>query len=86
MISVREAAEVLGVSQKTVYRWINDGRLSSHRLGGQYFLEKSEVTNLAIREGLRPLPEAGQETQDDEDIPLHEMLARGAIRCLLHHR
>jgi PTS system nitrogen regulatory IIA component len=79
MISVREAAEVLGVTQKTVYRWINDGRLTSHRLGGQYFLEKSEVNNLAIREGRHPVPEADQEAQDDEDIPLHEMLARGGV-------
>ena len=54
MLSVREAAEVLGVSQKTVYRWIKDGRVPSHRLGGQHFLERSEVNNLVIRDGLAP--------------------------------
>jgi PTS system nitrogen regulatory IIA component len=79
MLSVREAAEALGVSQKTVYRWINDGRLPSHRLGGQHFLEKSEVNNLMIREGLGPMPDAAQEDQDDEDISLHEMLVRGGV-------
>jgi PTS system nitrogen regulatory IIA component len=79
MLSVREAAEALGVSQKTVYRWIKDGRLPSHRLGGQHLLERSEVNNLVIREGLSPLPEAADETENIEDISLHEMLVRGGV-------
>jgi PTS system nitrogen regulatory IIA component len=79
MLSVREAAEVLGISQKTVYRWIKDGRLPSHRLGGQHFLERSEVNNLLIREGLGPVPDAAQETENDEDVSLHEMLVKGGV-------
>ncbi len=79
MISVREAAEALGVSQKTVYRWIKDGRLPSHRLGGQHFLERSEVNTLVIREGLGPLPEATDEIENVEDISLHDMLLRGGV-------
>jgi len=79
MLSVREAAEALGVSQKTVYRWIKDGRIPSHRLGGQHFLERSEVNNLVIREGLGPLPDASDEMENVEDISLHEMLVRGGV-------
>lgn len=79
MLSVREAAEILGISQKTVYRWIQDGRLPSHRLGGQHFLERSEVNNLVIREGLRPVPDSAQEVDDNEDISLHEMLTKGGV-------
>jgi len=47
--------------------------------GGQHFLERSEVNNLAIRKGLRPLPNAAQETEKDEDISLHEMLVKGGV-------
>jgi PTS system nitrogen regulatory IIA component len=79
MLSVREAAEVLGVSQKTVYRWIKEGRVPSHRLGGQHFLERSEVNNLVIRDGLGPLPDATQEAEDYQDITLHDMLTRGGV-------
>jgi len=79
MLSVREAAEALGVSQKTVYRWIKDGRLPSHRLGGQHFLERSEVNTLVIREGLGPLPDAADEFENVEDISLHDMLLRGGV-------
>ncbi|HOV76768.1 MAG TPA: helix-turn-helix domain-containing protein, partial [Sedimentisphaerales bacterium] len=73
MLSVREAAEVLGVSQKTVYRWIKEGRVPSHRLGGQHFLERSEVNNLVIRDGLGPLPDASRETDDHQDTSLCDM-------------
>jgi len=79
MLSVREAAEVLGVSQKTVYRWIKEGRVPSHRLGGQHFLERSEVNNLVIRDGLGPLPDASQETEDFQDASLLDMLTRGGV-------
>jgi PTS system nitrogen regulatory IIA component len=79
MISVREAAEMIGVSQKTVYRWIKDGRVPSYRLGGQHFLEKSEVNDLVIREGIRPLPEATTDDGEDEDISLREMLIKGGV-------
>jgi PTS system nitrogen regulatory IIA component len=78
MFSVREAAEALGVSQKTVYRWIKDGRVQSHRLGGQHLLDRSEVNNLVIRDGLRPLPDETQEA-DDQEIALHDMLTRGGV-------
>jgi len=79
MLSVREAAEVLGVSQKTVYRWIKEGRVPSHRLGGQHFLERSEVNNLVIRDGLGPLPDAARETEDHQDTSLYDMLSRGGV-------
>jgi PTS system nitrogen regulatory IIA component len=79
MLSVREAAEVLGVSQKTVYRWIKEGRVPSHRLGGQHFLERSEVNNLVIRDGLGPLPDAAHEAEDHQDTTLHDMLTRGGV-------
>ncbi len=79
MLSVREAAEVLGVSQKTVYRWIKEGRVPSHRLGGQHFLERSEVNNLVIRDGLGPLPDAAHEAEDYQDTTLHNMLTRGGV-------
>jgi PTS system nitrogen regulatory IIA component len=79
MLSVREAADILGISQKTVYRWIQDGRLPSHRLGGQHFLERSEVNNLVIREGRRPLPDAADEAEGNEDVSLLETLAKGGI-------
>src|SRR5687768_16977175 len=33
-LSVREAAEYLGVSQPTIFRWMKDGLLSFYKVGG----------------------------------------------------
>ena len=32
--TVREAAEYLGVSQQTIFRWMKEGRLSFYKVGG----------------------------------------------------
>lgn len=77
MISVKEAAELLGVPTKTVYRWIDEGRLPSHRLGKQYYLERGELESFRESRGQsalgaaspRPVPEPG----------LGDMLTRGGI-------
>jgi nitrogen PTS system EIIA component len=75
VISIKEAAERLGVSQKTVYQWINSGRLSSHKLGNELYLEQADVDNL-----LSPLVENNTEYPDNDiDISVSQMLRLGGI-------
>jgi excisionase family DNA binding protein len=38
LVSVKAAAEYLGVSQRTIRRMIDDGRLSGHRMEGSRFI------------------------------------------------
>ncbi len=75
MISVKEAADILGVTSKTIYHWIDQGRLPSHRLGKQYYLEQTEVANLAA-ELRKPVSEI---TKTDSDLHLSDMLAIAGI-------
>jgi len=77
MISVKEAADILKVSQKTVYRWIAEGKLPLKRLGRQFYLEKADVNNLLQQDGnVNPaLPPQEELT----DIPLSEMLSKAGI-------
>ena len=42
-ISVREAARMLEVSEKTVYRWIEQKGLPAHKVGKLWKFKKSEV-------------------------------------------
>jgi PTS system nitrogen regulatory IIA component len=42
-LTVREAARLLRVSEKTVYRWIADGRLPARRIGDQLRLSRAEL-------------------------------------------
>lgn len=77
MISVKEAADILHVSQKTVYRWISEGKLPLKRLGRQFYLERADVNNLLTQEGM-VIPEIPG-TEVDIDLPLSEMLSKAGI-------
>lgn len=45
---VREAADVLGVSPETVYRWLRDGTLRGIRIGPKLLrIPRSEIERMA---------------------------------------
>jgi len=77
MISVKEAAEILGVSTKKVYQLIDNGHLPSHRLGNQYYLERNEITNYMAESGNTSTEPGSDEI--DHDLNLSEMLANAGI-------
>jgi excisionase family DNA binding protein len=41
--TVAEVAERLGVSDRTVYRWIANGELVAHRLGGSVRISEADL-------------------------------------------
>lgn len=46
LVSVPQAAKVLGVHFATVYRWIDKGIIHPFRIGGQVFVTVDEVKAL----------------------------------------
>lgn len=42
-LSVVEIAEHLGISKETVYRWIEKGKIPTHKVGKQWKFKASEV-------------------------------------------
>src|SRR5215217_6848907 len=62
-LSLSETARMLGVSERTIHRWIQDGRLPAYKPGHAYrfrmseieaFLEERRGVPLAEREPLEP--------------------------------
>ena len=50
MFSKKELADLMGVSTKTVGRWIKSGDLHAHRLGGQWRVAEDDArTFIALR-------------------------------------
>jgi nitrogen PTS system EIIA component len=47
-LTVRDVSELLDVSEKTVYRWINDRKLPGYRMSGQYRFSRAEVLEWAM--------------------------------------
>jgi len=46
LLSVQDAARLLGKPRSTAYRWIHSGHLLTIRLGGVLFVPTSEVERL----------------------------------------
>ena len=46
-LTVRDAAKLLNVSDKTIYRWINQGNLAAYRVNEQYRFNRAELLEWA---------------------------------------
>jgi len=46
-LTVRDAAKLLAVSEKTIYRWINQGSLPAYRVNEQYRFNRAELLEWA---------------------------------------
>jgi len=81
-VTVRDAARLLGVSEKTLYRWIQKGVLPAYRMHDEYRFNRVELEEWAVthRRPLR-LPAAGPALAVPAGVPpnLGEAIARGGI-------
>jgi nitrogen PTS system EIIA component len=73
-LGVREAARLLAVSEKTVYRWIKEGRLPAYRVNEQYRFNRAELLELATTQRINVSPEIFQEPDDPLRGPLPSLV------------
>lgn len=79
-LSVSDVADLLGVSGKTVYRWVKDGRLPAYRLGQRLRFNRSELLEWATAQRL-PVAPQGFEAVDagGASVSLSRALRKGGI-------
>jgi PTS system nitrogen regulatory IIA component len=64
ILTVREAAKLLGTTERTVYRWIREGSIPVHKVHDQHRFNRSELLEWATANGVRvsvsdfPAPES----------------------------
>jgi PTS system nitrogen regulatory IIA component len=79
-LTVQNVAELLNVSEKTVYRWINDGSLPGYRVSGQYRFYRAEVLEWATSRKIQVSPIIFVEPESPTPLPsLLEALHAGGI-------
>jgi len=69
-LGVREAARLLGVSEKTVYRWIKDGRLPAYRINDQHRFNRAELLGWATSRRINVSPTIFEEPEEAAGQPL----------------
>jgi nitrogen PTS system EIIA component len=76
-ISVRDAAVLLRVSEKTIYRWLRQGVIPCVKFQGQYRFDRSELQAWATHKRIGSTLELG-ETRE-ENVQLSRAVAQGGI-------
>ncbi|MCI0365716.1 MAG: PTS sugar transporter subunit IIA [Phycisphaerales bacterium] len=56
-LAVKDAARLLNVSEKTIYRWIADGKIPAHQIGDQYRFNRAELLEWATAQRINVSPE-----------------------------
>src|SRR4030095_15668951 len=62
-LTVRDAARLLQVSEKTVYRWVADRGLPAHRVGDQYRFNRAELLEWVIANRVNASPHLIEEPE-----------------------
>jgi PTS system nitrogen regulatory IIA component len=79
-LTVKDAAELLNVSEKTVYRWLTERQLPGHRLGGQFRFNRAELLAWATASKVNVSPRIFEEPETSAPVPeLGEALQAGGI-------
>jgi len=79
-LSVREVARLLGVTEKTVHRWLREKAIPAHRLHDQSRFNRVEIQEWAAARGLRMAPDlAGVGGAPGAPLSLREAIERGGI-------
>src|SRR5438552_3070114 len=79
-LGVEQAALLLHVSKKTIYRWVGDGKLPGYRVNQQFRFDRSELLEWATAHRIAPSPQLLQEPADLAPVaPFHAALDAGGI-------
>jgi PTS system nitrogen regulatory IIA component len=78
-IPVKEAAELLNVSEKTIYRWIRQGVIPTIKLQGQYRFDRLELEGWARHNRIGSFPAGPPADEPEEAISLFRAVQLGGI-------
>jgi len=80
-LTVRDAAQMLNVSEKSVYRWIKQGVIPAYQINDQYRFNRAELLEWATSRKISVSPEIFAEPEGGDTPPpqLSEALLAGGI-------
>ncbi len=76
-LTIQEAAEILKVSEPTVWRWIDGGRLCAYRAGKRTIRIKAED----LAQILEPIGSVDGESTEDEEQTIFETMRMSLVEA-----
>lgn len=79
-LKIKEVAELLTISETTVRRWLNEGKIPSYRLNGHYRFNRNEIEDWLLKEKLGIKEETSpSKSVSKGGFSLYRALHRGAL-------
>src|SRR6185295_5796837 len=79
-LTVREVARYLGVSEKEIYRWVSEGSIPLHQVGGHYRFNRTELLEWANTRNLKISTAIYRKEDDSRPLPsIAEAIEAGGI-------
>lgn len=78
-LTVREAAKFLDVSEKTLYRWANDGQIPLYRVNGQVRFSRAELVEWATARKMKISTEAFRKDDTSAVPTVSDALQAGGV-------
>ncbi|MFI5379797.1 MAG: PTS sugar transporter subunit IIA [Tepidisphaerales bacterium] len=80
-LTVRDAARLLSVSEKSIYRWIKQGAIPAYQINDQYRFNRAELLEWATSRKIQVSPEIFAEPEGGDASPpsLSEALRSGGV-------
>src|SRR6266478_7594762 len=80
-LTVRDAAQLLNVTEKTIYRWVKQGVISAYQINDQYRFNRAELLEWATSRKIAVSPQIFAEPEGGDAPPpsLSEALGAGGI-------
>ncbi|HSW62765.1 MAG TPA: PTS sugar transporter subunit IIA [Dissulfurispiraceae bacterium] len=78
-LSVKDIAEILKVSEKTIYRMVQNETIPCFRVGGQWRFDRTEITSWLHDTRIYRKAMPTNRVEDEESISIAEFLRRGGI-------
>src|SRR5947209_11681466 len=67
-LTVRDAAKILNVSEKSIYRWIKQGVIPAYQINDQYRFNRAELLEWATSRRINVSPEIFAEPEGGETL------------------
>lgn len=78
-LKIRDVAELLHVSEKTIYRWIKEKRIPVYQINHQYRFSSDEIREWMTRNRVDAVTDQAAGNADHERESVHTLLQRGGI-------
>ena len=78
-LKIKDVVELLQVSEKTVYRWIQDKKIPAYRINHQYRFNKQEINDWIIRNKITVSEKIFSFSSSKRPIRLITLLQKGGI-------